>query len=301
MSNPAVSIFSRVLSVPESTFNTLPASPTMNTVPFVDCSLALDITKVQDNTIQGDTMHRSVSPTISKVAGTISGELTHTNADWFFEGLFYNNFSANTVKVGTSQKSYSIEVGSSDIGQYFLYSGCVIDKFSMTVAPAGLVTFKADFVGASSNVATVTHATSVTAAAATPVMTATNATIKEGGSIVAYITGGTFSFDRKHTVNHAIGNSTPVSISTSFFNATGTLDVFLEDQVMYSKFLNNSNSSIDWTFTDGTNTYEVTIPKIYYTTFARNVTGTGPIIAKINFTGVYDTSSATSAQVTRSS
>ena len=300
MSNPAVSIFSRVLQVKESTFNSLPASASMNTVPFTDCSLSLDITKVVDNTIQGDAMHRYVVPTTQKVAGTIAGEMSFGNMDWIFEGMSYGTFTSNVVTSGIVQNSYSIEVGSLDIGQYFLYTGCVIDKLALTFAPAGIVTYKADFIGAAANANTSSHATTVNAAPQNQPMSTVNATIKEGGSVVGYITGGTISMDRKHTPNYPLGNAEPVSITTSFFDITGTLDVFLEDEVMYNKFVNNSNSSVDWTLTDGTNTYEITLPRVFYTTAAKDVKGTGPVIMKMNFTAVHDSTANTVMTVTRS-
>jgi hypothetical protein len=301
MTTPATSIFSRVLFTPETTFNQLPVSPTMTDVPFVDCSLALDITKVVDNSIQGDTMHRFVLPTTQKVAGTISMEVSHKNFDWVLQAVSYNVFTSNVVTTGTSQNTFSIEVGSTDINQYFLYTGCVVDKLAITVAPAGIVQAKVDFIGAGSTVGTTTNATVVAPAPQTAPMTSVNATIKEGNTVVATITGGSFSFDRKHTVNYAVGNAQPVSLSTSFFDVTGTLDVFLEDEVLYNKFKNSSNSSLDWTFTDGTNTYEMVLPQIFYTTSGIDVKGTGPILMKMNFTAVRSPVSNTNFQVTRSS
>ncbi len=301
MSKPAVSIFSKVLQIQETTFNQLPASPTMVDVPFTDCSLALDVTKVVDNTIQGDTMHRSVQPTVQKVAGTISGEVSHTNFDWIAQAMFYNHFNvANTVTTGVSQNTFSIEMQSPDIGTYFQYYGCVLDKLALTLAPAAIVTYKADFIGASSTSGSSSVATAVANAAQTPPMTVVNATIEEGGSVVAYVSGATFSFDRKHTVNYALGNAQPVSITTSFFDVTGTLDVYLEDLTMYNKFQNSSNSSLDFTLTDGTDTYELVVPNIDYTTAGKSVTGTGPILLKMNFTAVFDPSTNTNAKIIRS-
>jgi Phage tail tube protein len=302
MTKPASGIFTKVLQVQETTFNTLPVSPTMTDVPFTDCSLALDITNVVDNSIQGDGMHRHVLPTTQKVAGTISGEVTHKNLDWIFQGMFYNQFSSNVLVSGVTQNTFSIEVGATDISQYFLYTGCVIDKLQLTAAPAGIITYKADFIGAGSTIGTTTNATTTANANAAAPMTTVTATIKEGGNVVALITGGTFSFDRKHAVNYALGNAVPVSLSTSFFEVTGTLDVFLEDEVLYNKFVNGSNSSLDWTFTDSSNnTYELVVPNLSYTTATNTIKDTGPIELKMNFTGVFDPTTGTNCKVVRSS
>lgn len=301
MSNPAASIFSKVLYVKESTFGQLPNMPTMTDIPFTDTNLALDITKVVDNTIQGDTMHRNVLPTTIKVAGDIGGYVSHSNFDWIaLAALYSSSFSSNSANVSNVQSSFSIEVGSADIGQYFLYTGCVLDKLSLTMAPAAAVTYKASFIGQNTAISTVTNSANTVAAPNTAPMTMVNATVKEGGSTVAYISGGTLNFDRKHTPNYALGNAECVSISTSFFTVTGTLDVFLEDEVMYNKFLNNTASSLDITLSDGTNTYELTLPKIYYSTAAADIKGTGPIMLKMNFDAVYDPVTGTACTITRS-
>lgn len=303
MSIPSTSIRTVVLFVPEVTFGVLPNMPTMTDVPFTDTNLALDITKVVDNTIQGDTQHRNVIPTTQKVAGDIGGYVSHTNADWLFNGILYANNSlgtGNTANVGNTQTSFSIEVGATDISQYMLFTGCVFDKLTLTLAPAALVTYKASIIGQDLTLSTSTNSANTLPAPQTAPMASVNGTIKEGGSIVAYISGCTFNFDRKHTPNYALGNSECVSISTSFFDLTGTAEVYLEDQVMYNKFLNNTNSSLDFTLSDGTNTYEITLPKIYYTTAAADIKGTGPIMLKMNFTAVRDPVTGTTCTITRS-
>lgn len=298
---PAANIFTKVLFIPEVTYNTLPTTPTMTGVPFVDCSLSTDITKVTDNTIQGDTMHRWVVPTTEKTAGTISGELMHTNADWFLQGIFYNTWTSNNLTVGIVQPSYSIEVGHTDINQYFQYSGMVLDKFALTFTAAGLVTFKADMIGSSYTSSSTTVATVTTAAPRTAPLSTVTATVKLNGAVVAYITGATMDFDRKTVPVYVLGSPLPNRMITSFFNATGTLDLQVVDAVAYGYFTANTACAIDWTLTDGTNTYEIQLPNLYLETFSMNVTGTGPVMAKANFTAVYDPTTNSTAKITRSS
>jgi hypothetical protein len=301
MSIPSVSILSKILQVAETTYNQLPASPTMTQVPIVDFSIAADITNVTDNTIQGDTMHRYVIPTTKKVAGTISGEFAHTNMDWILQGMFYNSYTANVLTTGVTQKSFSIEHGVPDNNVYFLYTGCVVDKLALTLSPQATVTYKADFIGSGFTNTTVTNATTTSNAAIASPMNSVASTIKEGGNVVAYIMGATFSFDRKHSVNYAMGNAFPVSLSTSFFDVTGTIDVYLEDAVMYSKFALGTTSSLDFTLQDSAgNSYELIFPSVRYTSASKDVKGTGPVELKMNFTAVYDPSTATNAKIVRS-
>lgn len=301
MTTPASNIFTKVIYIPEVTFDVLPATPTMIDIPFVDCSLSPDITKVTDATIQGDTQHRYQVPTTQKVSGTISGEVSHTNADYLFSGILYSTWSSNVVKVGTTQVSYSIEVGHPDIGQYFLYSGCVLDKVAFTFSPAGLVTYKADVLGASFTQATVTNAGTTTAAINSAPLSTVTATIDFNGSPVAYITGATINFDRKSTEVYALGSSAPKSIVTSFFEATGSLDLLIEDATTWTDFTANTACAIAWTLTDGTNTYVISLPQLYLDTFTTSVTSSGPVTAKANFTAVYNTAAASAVVITRSS
>lgn len=304
MANLASGIFTLVRIAPESTFNVLPtgpSGPTMSDIPFVDFSLSPEITKVVDSQIFGDTMHRYVVPTTEKVAGTISGEVSHTNFDWLLTCMFYNDWSTNVLKVGNTQTSYSIEAAAPEIDQYLLYKGCVVDKLALTFTPAGLVTYKADMVGGSFSVGTMTNAGTVTPVTAAAPLATVTATIKEGGSTVGYITGATINFDRKTVVNYALGSPTPVRLTTSFINVTGSLDVFFEDEVLLAKFTANTSTTIDWTLTDGTNTYEIKLPNMFYETSNYTINGTGPILVKMNFTGVYDVGTSTVATITRSS
>jgi len=297
----ATGVNTKILVVPEVTYGTLPTGPTMTDVPFVDSNLAPVITKVTDSQIYGDGMHRYVVPTTEKVAGTISGEVSHTNFDWLATGIMYNTWALNVLKVGIVQPSYSLEVGATDISQYSLYTGMVIDKLGLTVTPAGLITYKADFVGATAAIGTVTNATTTTAAVAATPLAAATATIKEGGTVVTYITGATINFDRKTTVNYALGSGTPVRMTSSFITATGTIDAFFEDEVLFNKFKASTATSLDFTFTDGTNTYEVDMPNVVYETFTPTINGTGPVLVKMNFTAVYDPTSTSSIVITRSS
>ena len=293
-------IFSKVIFIPEATFNTLPATPTMVDVPFVDCSLSPEITKVTDNTIQGDTMHRYVVPTVQKVAGTISGEVMTTNFDWLLQGVFYNTFASSILIVGATQSTYSIEVGHSDISQYSLYTGLAVDKLGLTFAPAAIVTYKADLIGAGFTMTTSTNASTTTAAPQHPPLTTVTATIKANTNSVGWISSGTINFDRKLTQNFVLGTPIATSLSTSFFTASGTLDILFEDEVAYGYFLNNTSSSLDWTLTDGTHTYEIFIPNMYYETYAMSVTGSGPVKIKCNFTAVYDPTTTSVVKITKS-
>lgn len=301
MTFPSQGIFSKVKQVQEVTFNTLPATPTMTLVPFINSTLSPEITKVTDMIIQGDTMHRYVVPTTQKVGGTIGGEVSHANFDWLLQAMFYNTWATNTLVVGTTQSTYSIEVGATDISQYLLFTGCSLDKLALTLAPAGLVTYKADFIGCSWTISTTTNATATTGATVAAPLATVTATIKVGGTVVGWITGAAITFDRKLTPTYALGSASPKSLATSYFNVTGALDIFFEDAIAYGYFNANTSTTVDWTLTDGTNTYELILPNVYFETFTTDVTSSGPIKIKSNMTAVFDPSTSTNAKVIRSS
>jgi hypothetical protein len=73
-------------------------------------------------------------------------------------------------------------------------------------------------------------------------------------------------------------------------DVTGTLNAYFEDDVMYQKFLNHTQSSLTITLTDaGGNTIVITLPRIYYTKGPVNITaGNEDVMVPLEFTALRD-------------
>jgi len=78
------------------------------------------------------------------------------------------------------------------------------------------------------------------------------------------------------------------------------MSVYFQNQGVFDKFVNGTDSSIEFTLSDGTNSYNVLIPKVEYT--AANVTAGGAnsdVMAEVEFTAKYDATNDCTLKITR--
>ena len=72
-----------------------------------------------------------------------------------------------------------------------------------------------------------------------------------------------------------------------------------EDVVAYNKFKNNTDTILEYTLTDGTNSHTYLFPKVKYVKGMITGSGAGPLVVELDFTAVYDTTAGSTVQVTR--
>lgn len=92
-----------------------------------------------------------------------------------------------------------------------------------------------------------------------------------------------------NTLEPAIGKST----------VTGTVTAYFQDVVMLNKFVNETESSIEFTLTDGTNSYDILIPRVKYTGAPLSVSSDKPITLAMPFSALLDSTTGTNIQITR--
>lgn len=290
--------------ITETVFGTTPATPALIELPFTSFGVNLTRDEYEDNSIRADRMERYSLSGNKSVAGSMDVNLAHGLYDVLFESALQSSFTTNVLKVGTTRKSLSIEEGALDIAQYRVYKGVIVDKFEVDAPASGVVTAKFDLLGldqtalASSSI----DADGYTAAADKKPFTdgGTSGFIKEGGTVVGYVTGLKFTVDNGHGKNYAFGSDVVRDFNTGNAKVTGTVTVFFEDAVMYNKFINGTASSLDVKLDDGTNTLQFTMPNIKYTGASKTVSGNGPITLSMPFKALRDGTAGSNIVITRS-
>jgi hypothetical protein len=293
---------SQVTYIKETNFGVTPSpSPTLIAIPYTNFNINATIDQFKDTSVRPDRQERTSNSGNTHVAGDFDVQLNHHNFDPFFESLLTGSFATNVLKIGTTQSSFTFEQGSLDIGQYFSYTGVVIDKLALTVNTTGNVTAKFSVMGKSVALSATTLCATPTAITdATPYSHA-GGTFKEGGTVTALVSALTLNIDNGMSANFTLGATTAQSLSESMIKITGSATVMFSDAVIANKFLSGTATSLDFTLTDGTNTMEIALPNVKYTGMSRQVTGQGTITLTVPFTALYDHTSATAITVTRSS
>lgn len=291
---------SQVAYIAETVFGTTPATPTLIAIPNVSFNINMVRTDYVDTSIRADRMTRYSLTGTRTVTGDFSTLLSHNNFDPFIASAMNSTWATNVLKTGTTQQSFSIEQGQLDISAYSLYTGCTVDKLTITVPTNAPVTSQFTVVGKDQILSSTTAATTLTPATANQPYTHLGGSIKEGGTVVADISALTLDISNTLTANLVLGSATSPALSFGMSAVTGTVTAFFDTIALYNKFMNATMSSLDFTLSDGTNTMEFLIPNLKYTATTKSISGTGSVMLAINFTALYDATTSSNLVITRS-
>ncbi|NBW08349.1 MAG: hypothetical protein EBR82_10010 [Caulobacteraceae bacterium] len=233
--------------------------------------------------------------------GTISCELKATDYDAFLESAFFSTISTGIMKIGTTQKSFTIEERVNDLsGVYRLFTGMTVSRVGFSMNVNELVMAEFDLLGKNMVTATGSIDATPTAASGNQPMTCLNAVLNEGGSSIATVTSLDFEINNNLAANFVIGSTTGAQLENSTAMVTGNFSAYFESASLLNKFLNETASSLSVALTDGTSTYTFSMPTIKYTSHSIDETGTGSRVATIGFTALRDSSEATPIKLVKS-
>lgn len=308
----AVGARSSIGAVVESVWGTTPTTPALLELPFTQFTVNKNLDKHSDTSIRGDRMLRPSITGNTNVTGDLDVMYSPLNYDNLLQSLLNGTWATNVLKMplsaGFVRTSFTIEHSQLDISEYFQYSGMIVDKLQLKLATNGIVTAKFTFMGKDSPTVTATSIDTVsgtgangfyTAAATTIPFVHNGGTFKEGGSAFGAFMSLDLTLENKNTANFSLGGSTVRDFTANFFEVSGTATVFLEDASTYNKFINSTETSLEFTLTNGTNSHDYLIPNVRYHGAPKTVAGNGPVTMAMPFVGFYDATSTSNIVITR--
>ena len=294
---------SRVGLVTEATWGTTPATPELTALPYTSFNVNLTKSVYEDTSVQADRMSRYSIHGNKQVGGDIATNLSAYNYDLFLESLMNNAFTANVLKTGTTRKSFTVEQGSTDINQYSIYKGVVVDKMTVTVPVDGVVTAGFTVIGKDMTIAGTSIDTNSTFTAPVAVQPFIHAggTFNIGGVTTSCVlTGITLSVDNGYTTNFSLGNTLACDLSFGMAKVSGTMSIYYKDSTAIQAFIDGTESSLEFGLVD-TDGNEMTflLPNIKYNGASKSISGTGSIVLTIPFVAHYDAVTGTNLRITR--
>lgn len=292
----------QIAFIAEATFGVTPATPQTQLIEYVDFSFGLDRPLITDPSIRPDRQISFVRSGNESVKGDMSVVMCASNYDTFLEALLQGTWTTNvlTIPATSTQRSFAIEEGFTDLAQYHVFNGCVVDSMTMDITTDNFVTAKFSFLGATETAMSGTSIdTTPTAITSKPKFYHVGGTFKEGGSVVGYLSSISWTLKNGLNASNALGASGVRAITSSQVEVSGSVSALFEDVVMYNKFKNNTDSSLEFTLTDGTNTHTYLIPKVKYTKAQVKGNGDGPLTVDLDFNASYDTTTTTTLRITR--
>lgn len=178
--------------------------------------------------------------------------------------------AGSMLRNGTTKKSFTFEKKYADIEQFISFVGCIVGGMSLTVEAGAIVTGSLTVLGQGGAIAQATVGTGAPTAAptGTPCNAVTNvANVREGGAAITgtFIHNLSLALQNNLRGQKAIGVLGNCGVGVGRCEVTGTLNVYFEDEVMYEKLLNNTESSLDFRVIDAAGKgYIFTLPRVKY-------------------------------------
>lgn len=287
--------------VAESAFGVTPATPVFKNLRHTGTSLALTKEAIQSAELRSDRQISDYRGGNRSVAGDISAELSFGTFDDLIEAALCGSWSADVLKAGVERRSFTIERHFADIGERHRYTGCEINTLALSVAPNAVVTATFGILGSDYSIGTspLTGATYEPATTTSPFDSFTG-TIKEGGQDIAVVTSLELSLENGMEAMFVVGSNKTLEPSIGRSNLTGTLTAYFESKALLEKFINEDDSSLEFSLVDlDGNSYVFTLPRIRYTGGQPDVSGEGAITLSMPFQALLDPVSGTNIEIER--
>ena len=180
------------------------------------------------------------------------------------------------IKNGVTPRSYTLEKEFGDVAQYEVVKGMRMASLALNIETGSIVTGTLTLSG-KGDVAMDPLRANLSTAGATEVDPDTslqlNATsnvgnLFEGGAALATAIGSIALTIENNLRNvNVVGSKFPADVNSGFVDVTGSLAVYFEDEALFEKFLDHTQSALAFSFTDGDgNVIVFELPRIYYGT-----------------------------------
>jgi hypothetical protein len=274
----------------ESTFGTTPTG-NFTSLPFSTHGINLSKDRVAGTDIQADRMPRHDRHGNKQVSGEIVADLREADFDPFLESAMLSPFSGNVLKVGTTPKFFSLEDYAADIDQSRVFTGCTVSTMGVSIAPNQMVTTTFGIVGKDMSISATEK--TLTAASNNSPFDAYSGSLSIGDtggtpSASAIITSMDFTLNNSFAPTFVVGSDSAPQLEVGRAEVEGTISAYFENEVLINRFLNETETELDVTVGDGTNTMNFNFPRCKINSADVGVDGPTSRVITLSFVSLYD-------------
>lgn len=291
--------------VAETAYGVTPATPVFKPIRHTQTTLALSKEAIQSEELRSDRQITDYRQGARQVGGDISFELSYGSFDEILEALTLGTWAGNVLKAGVTRRSFTIERLFADLAPvdnpYHRFTGVEFNTLALAINANAMITGTIGVLGQDAGVASAIIAGSTVAApSTTSPLDSFTGSLKEAGVSIAVITEIALNLDNGLAARFVVGSKTSIRPSIGRSNVSGTVTAYFENSTLLNKFINEIESSIEFTLPDGAgNSYTILMPRIKYTGGQPDVTGEGPITLAMPFQALLHSPSGTQLQITR--
>lgn len=291
--------------IAESTYGTTPATPTFTPLRHTSCSLGLSKNSSESGELNPSRQIQDLRHGAYQVGGEIGFELSTTTFDDMLEAVLGGTWSGDELKAGQTRRSFTFERYFADIAPadkpFHRFTGCELNTMSLNVQPDSRVTGSFGVIGQNmlTDTAIITGS-SVNADTTTAGVDSFSGTLQEGGSSIGVVTEISLNITNNLNPRFIIGSKQTARPSQGQIIVSGQIGVFFENSDMLDKFINETESSIEFSLPDPAgNDLNFLLPKVKYSGGQPDVSGPGEIILTMPFQALYDATEASNITITR--
>lgn len=291
--------------IEEVTYGTTPAG-NFTAIPFTTHSLNMTKDRVQGQDILSDRIPRVDRHGNKQVNGDIVVDLRKANLDPFIESALFSSFASDdTIGVGTTLKSFSIEDALNDITQYRLFTGCAVSSMGISIAPNQMVTTTFGIVGSTGTISGTGK--TITAAAVNQPFDAYSGDVSignvSGATTSAIVSSIEFTIDNGLNPTFVVGSDETPQLEFGRAEVSGTLTAYFEDASLVNRFIDETETEIEVSVDDptGANPYTFSFPKCKINSANANLENPQSRLITLEFVALYNAFEETNLLITRTS
>ena len=298
--------------VEEVTRGVTPATPVFKAIRHTGTTLALSKNTLQSEEIRSDRQIADFRHGAYQVGGDVNIELSYESFDDLLEATLCGTWDTDAPLAGTDQlkaaatrRSFTMERHFSDIQAadkpYHRFTACEFSAMSLAIAADSMITGSFSVVGSDmvTDTVIITGATYPAATTTTPLDSFTGE-LKENNTVIAVITEIALTLENGIDPRYVVGSKKSILPSIGRSNLSGTITAFFENSTLLDKFINETESSIEFTLPDSAgNSYTFKIPRIKYNGGQPDVSGEGPITLSMPFQALLDATEGTNFIIER--
>lgn len=209
--------------------------------------------------------------------------------------------SRQRAKTGVATRSFTLERRFTDSGVYQVIEGARVNGFNMTIAPNSIVTGSFGILGKGWANATSSLDSDPSSAGSNQVFDSFTGSLKESNTIINSITSVDLTLNNNLSGAFVVGSDSLQQIFEERANLSGTVTAFLEDEVLLNKFRNETETSLELRLSDGTNYYDLIIPRVKFGGGSAPVQGFGGVLISFPFQALRDPTEGASFIIDKSS
>ena len=203
------------------------------------------------------------------------------------EGVF--NTDARVIKKGSTITSFAIEKAFTDVNEYQLYTGGIVNTVNLEVSPNAMITGSFGMLFQDAENGSTDYHNDITGVVTNRPFDAFTGYIKENDTTNSIASSLSISLDNGFERNFVLMQNTAPQMTSGKSNVTGSVTLYFSDSIIYDKFVNETESSIELRLADDENNgYVITLPRIKYTSADTPVSSDGAIINTMNFQALDD-------------